>query len=29
MACANCHPSGPPRVGCTCHGGGSTGPSGG
>jgi len=28
FACSKCHPSGPPRVGCTCHGGGTTGPSG-
>ncbi len=23
IACSKCHPSGPPAVGCTCHGGGS------
>jgi nitrate/TMAO reductase-like tetraheme cytochrome c subunit len=27
MACSNCHPSGPPKVGCTCHGGGPNGPN--
>lgn len=28
MACSNCHPKGPPAVGCTCHGGSPNGPGG-
>jgi hypothetical protein len=27
IACSKCHPSGPPQVGCTCHGGGPNGPN--